>query len=142
MRLQKLTAMAVALGLAAGAAQSAPFRMVTDEPGSVWLLDAGSGALARCVARAPAGAKVLDVFGATAEARPQTVHTGRTVCREVREAQVDPREHRLRAILRARTGTLADLYAVPRLGDGSWGRWPGAGRIDVIWLGTGGLDGY
>jgi hypothetical protein len=132
MRKRKLAGMALALGLAAGAAQAAPFRIVTDEPGSVWVLDADSGALTRCVSRAAAGAKVLDVFGAGGEARPQTAHAGRTVCTEVRAAAFDPREHRLRAILRARTGTLADLY-VPRFGYGSRS---GAGRINVIWPGN------
>ena len=118
MRLQKLTGAAAALALAAGVAQAAPFRIVTDEPGSAWVLDAGSGALTRCTTRAAVGAKVLDVFGASGEARPQTAHLGRTECRQVRAGEVDPRENRLRAILRARTGTFADLYGVPRFGTG------------------------
>ena len=80
MRLQKLTGAAAALTLAAGVAQAAPFRIVTDEPGSVWVLDAGSGALTRCTTRAAVGAKVVDVFGASGEARPQTAHLGRTEC--------------------------------------------------------------
>ena len=113
--------MAAALALAAGVAQAAPFRIVTDEPGSAWVLDAGSGALTRCTTRAAVGAKVVDVFGASGEARPQTAHLGRTECRQVRAGEVDPRENRLRAILRARTGTFADLYGVPRFGTARYG---------------------
>ena len=81
MRLQRLTGLAAALTLAAGVAGAAPFRIVTDEPGSAWVLDAGSGALTRCTTRTAVGAKVLDVFGDGAEARPQTAHMGRTQCR-------------------------------------------------------------
>jgi hypothetical protein len=129
MRLQDLAGAALALGLAAGMAQAAPFRIVTDEPGSAWVLDAGSGALTRCTTRTASGAKVVDVFGDAAEARPLTVHAGRTECLEVRAGETDPGLRRLRAILRARTGTLADLYRVPRFGV-SYGY---GTRIEVVW---------
>ncbi|HRO12306.1 hypothetical protein [Amaricoccus sp.] len=110
MRLEKLAGMAMALALAGGAAEAAPYSIVADEPGSAWVLDVASGALTRCVTRAAAAPKVLDVFGDSAEVRPQTARAGRTDCREVRSAAIDPRVHRLAAIFRARTGTLADLY--------------------------------
>ena len=142
MRLQRLTGLAAALTLAAGVAQAAPFRIVTDEPGSAWVLDAGSGALTRCTTRTAVGAKVLDVFGDGAEARPQTAHMGRTQCREVRAAEIDPGERRLKAILRARTGTFADFYGVPRYGSGygtGYGSWT---QINVVWPGKAGMGGY
>jgi hypothetical protein len=138
MSVEKLAGLTAALALAAGVAQAAPYRIVTDEPGSAWVLDAGSGALTRCTTRTATGAKVLDVFGESAEPRPQTARRGPTECREVRAAEVDPLEHRLRAILRARTGTLADLYGVPRyrIDYGSWT------RINVVWRGMVDSDGY
>ena len=81
---------------------------------------------------------MLDVFGASAEARPQVAHAGRTECAEVRAGMVDPREDRLKAILRARTGTLADLYGAPRYGTGYGSRT----EINIVWPGKAGMGAY
>lgn len=109
--MKRLT-ISVVLMLAAGGAQAAPFSAVPDEPGAVWVIDGASGALERCATRADSvGAKVVDVFGGSGDVRPQSARAGRAVCRQVRAgAQDDPRARRIDAILRARTGTLADLY--------------------------------
>ena len=131
--MKKLTTITMALALAA-----APFRVVTDAPGSVFVLDADSGALTHCATRTPGGAKVLDMAGDMVEARPQAAHPGQLVCTEVRQAAFDPREHRLRAILRARTGTLADLYGVPRYGSGYGSRT----EINIVWPGKAGMGAY
>jgi hypothetical protein len=70
--LEKPAVLAAMVALLAGAAQAAPFRVVTDGPESVWVLDAGSGELVWCRLRAPSGPKVVDVFGAEAQAREAT----------------------------------------------------------------------
>ena len=108
----KRLVLSLGLALAAGGAGAAPFSAVPDEPGAVWVIDGASGALERCATRADAvGAKVVDVFGGAGEVRPQSARAGRAVCRQVRVgAAEDPQARRLDAILRARTGTLADLY--------------------------------
>jgi hypothetical protein len=63
---------AAMLGLAALAPAggwAAPFRIVTDAANSVWVLDAGSGQLTWCQVRAPAGPKVIDMFGPNSQVR-------------------------------------------------------------------------
>ncbi len=131
MRLQKLAAVAVATALAAMAtgtgAQAGPWQVASDAPGSAFLLDAGTGELLRCAPRAPSGAKVLDVFGASGEVRPQAAHAGEIRCTLVRAAPEDPRAHRIAAILRARTGTLADLYDTPGA------EWPDSDGPGIVW---------
>ena len=134
--MRKLTTITMALALAAGAAAAAPFRVVTDAPGSVFVLDADSGALTHCTTRTPGAAKVLDMAGDIVEARPQAAQPGQFVCTEVRQAAFDPREHRLRAILRARTGTLADLYGVPDRGGYGGAYRQGARQIGIVWPGN------
>jgi hypothetical protein len=60
------------LGLAALApvqGGAAPFRIVTDAANSVWVLDAGSGELTWCQVKAPAGPRVIDMFGPNSQVR-------------------------------------------------------------------------
>ena len=73
--METLAGVALAAGLAAGAAdegRAAPFRIVTDGPDSVWVLDAGSGALTSCRLTSPSGPKIVDVFGDAAQTRDAT----------------------------------------------------------------------
>jgi hypothetical protein len=75
--------LAAVLGLAAlapGGAAAGPFRIVTDGPESVWVLDAGSGELTWCRLVAPSGPEVLDVAGADVQARPATPRRSRPLC--------------------------------------------------------------
>ncbi|HET9070121.1 MAG TPA: hypothetical protein VFN28_15885 [Amaricoccus sp.] len=135
MRLKTLTALATAAALAGLAAEAAPWQVAPDAPGSAFLIDTASGALVHCAPSAPTGAKILDVFGATGEARPQAAHAGEFRCTAVRAAPEDPRAHRIAAILRARTGTLADLYDTPAA-------WPGADAPRILWPALPGNPGY
>ena len=67
-------------GFVSGDAGAAPFRMVTDGPESVWVLDAGSGRLTWCRLVTPSGPKVLDVIGPDVQARPETPRRQRPAC--------------------------------------------------------------
>ena len=87
-----------AAALAAGAAGAAPYRIVSDGPESVWVLDAASGELVWCQVRAPSGPKVLDLFGDVAEARPPTPRRALPECSGVlAAAESDSRAERARA---------------------------------------------
>jgi hypothetical protein len=70
--MRNLVGSALAAIVVAGAAEAEPFRVVSDAPESVWVLDAASGELVWCRLRAPSGPKVVDVFGAEAQARETT----------------------------------------------------------------------
>ena len=70
--MQNPVGLALAAIMAVGVAEAEPFRVVSDAPESVWVLDAGSGELVWCRLRAPSGPKVVDVFGAEAQAREPT----------------------------------------------------------------------
>jgi hypothetical protein len=69
------TCLATAAGLVALALGAAPeawaqgFRMVSDGPESVWVLDAETGAVTWCRLERPAGPKVIDVIGSSTETR-------------------------------------------------------------------------
>jgi hypothetical protein len=87
---------AAALALGAGAGTAAPFQMVTDGPESVWTLDTASGELTWCKTRTPTGPKVLDVFGESAEPRPQTPRQSVTSCKVARGPETaNPRYARI-----------------------------------------------
>jgi hypothetical protein len=74
-----LAALAVA-ALAPVQGTAGPFRILTDGPESVWVLDAGSGKVTWCRPAAPAGPKVLDVFGNETQLRPETPRRAKPVC--------------------------------------------------------------
>jgi hypothetical protein len=74
-----LAALAVA-ALAPVQGAAGPFRIVTDGPESVWVLDAGSGKVTWCRLAAAAGPKVLDVFGNERQVRPETPRRAKPVC--------------------------------------------------------------
>jgi hypothetical protein len=96
---ENLAGVALAV-LAAGAVEAAPFRVVSDGPESVWVLDAGSGELVWCRLRAPSGPKVVDVFGAEAQAREATPRRSEPDCSVAQAgADEDPRVVRARAML-------------------------------------------
>ena len=99
--MENLTGVALAAALAlvvgAGEAQAAPFRIVSDGPDSVWVLDAASGELTWCRATAPTGPKVLDVFGESAQQRPQATYRSQPDCSEVLAAATDERAVRARS---------------------------------------------
>lgn len=128
-------AVAAVLTLTGGAAQAAPFRIVSDGPDSVWVLDTASGELTWCRQRSVSGPKVLDVFGSSVETREQTPRRGRPACSEVVAGTEDPRFARAAALFGystsgtygdlypAETGTYADLY-----GDGLYGGGDGYAR--------------
>jgi hypothetical protein len=78
--MHKLAGAVLAIGALGAGAEAAPFRIVSDGPGSVWVLDAGSGALDWCRTRAPSGPKVIDVFGAEAVAREAVPRRSEPVC--------------------------------------------------------------
>jgi hypothetical protein len=62
-------ALAMVLGVTAGGAAAAPFQIELGAEGSVWVLDAASGALDWCRLEPKAGPKVVDVDAFGAEAR-------------------------------------------------------------------------
>jgi hypothetical protein len=87
--MRKLAGSVLAAVVAAGAAEAAPFRVVSDGPESVWVLDAGSGELVWCRTRAPSGPKVVDVFGAEAQAREATPRRALPVCSVARAGEAE-----------------------------------------------------
>ena len=97
--MERLVGVAAAV-LVVGAAQAGPFRVVSDGPESVWVLDAGSGELVWCRLRTPSGPKVVDVFGADAQAREATPRRSEPDCSVAQAgAEEDPRVVRARAML-------------------------------------------
>jgi hypothetical protein len=98
--LEKPAVLAAIVALLAGAAQAGPFRVVSDGPESVWVLDAGSGELVWCRLRAPSGPKVVDVFGAEAQARAATPRRRLPECSVAQAGEgEDPGVVRARALL-------------------------------------------
>ena len=99
--MENLTGIAVAAMVALGAtgAAAAPFRVVSDAPDSVWVLDAGSGELTWCRQVVPGGPKIVDVFGDEAQARDATPRRGVPTCSVVQAGEADdPRVVRARAM--------------------------------------------
>ena len=98
--MENLTGAMAAAVVAVGAAEAGPFRVVSDGPESVWVLDAGSGELVWCRTRAPSGPKVVDVFGADAQAREATPRRDVPTCSVAQAGtEEDPRAVRARAML-------------------------------------------
>jgi hypothetical protein len=119
-------AVAALLAATAGAAQAAPFRIVSDGPDSVWVLDTASGELDWCRLKAVSGPKVLDVFGESAQPREATPRRGLPACEPVLAGdQSDPRYARAAALFGyggglfyGSSGTYGDLYGA---GTGTYG---------------------
>ena len=63
-----------------GAGRAAPFKVVTDAPESVWVLDEELGTLTWCRTAMATGPKVVDVFGADAQARPEKAYPSQPDC--------------------------------------------------------------
>jgi hypothetical protein len=122
--MEKLTGRAAAAALAfmlAGAAEAAPFRMVSDGPESVWVLDEGSGALNWCRPRAASGPKVIDVFGFGGEAREAAPRSGEPAC-TLAPGTMSPEARTLAAAGTSVHGMLGRMVwgPVPGLWDAGW----------------------
>lgn len=123
---------------AVGGAGAAPFALVSDGRDGVWVLDAAGGAVSWCRLVAPAGPKMIDVFGpGDSDVRAAEPRTARPACTLAMPGEGGPDEATLAALLAGAAGQVGDGQA----GDGNWS-WPGwlpdarivggrAGRGDV-----------
>lgn len=112
---------ALAVMLAAAGAEAAPFRVVSDGPESVWVLDEASGALSWCRPVAASGPKVIDVFGFGGEAREGIARSGAPTC-TLAPGTMSPE---------ARTLAAAGTSVHGMLGGVGWR--PGLGLWDAGW---------
>ena len=119
----------MALLLAAGGAQAAPFSVSADATGAAWVIDETSGALRACRPAVSTGPKVLYLFNGGADAQPGMARAPRTECRVVMRAVAETAPVAARGMLGDGSSGPQVGSAAGMLGIGSWGP-SGAGGPD------------
>lgn len=119
-----------ATGGATGAG-AAPFQMAGDGPERIWLLDQGTGLVQRCGLTVTVGPRVIDVFGAQSQARPDKTYPARPDCavavRSTAGGDGDRDPWAMVRAVQALNGTVSVAVAPGMLGDGSSGVQEGVG---------------